>query len=50
MKTGKIVLIDVLDDPQFNIAEIFKSVLESAGIDSSLIAGISGLDESLDIP
>jgi len=50
MKTGKIVLIDVLDDPPFNITEIFKSVLESAGIDSSLIAGVSGLDETLSIP
>jgi GMP synthase (glutamine-hydrolysing) len=50
MKTKKIVLIDILDDPPFNITEIFQDVLNSAGIDGKLLIGVSGLSNSLQIP
>ncbi|MFA6048122.1 MAG: gamma-glutamyl-gamma-aminobutyrate hydrolase family protein [Parcubacteria group bacterium] len=47
MKTGKIIIIDVLDDPPFNITEIFKASLKSVNIDDHLIVGINGLGNDL---
>ena len=45
----KIILIDVLDDPPWNITKIYQSVLESVGINGNVIVGVDGLSDSINI-
>lgn len=46
----KIVLIDVLDDKFFNIADIFRSVLLDCGIPTDILVKIDGLRSKIILP
>ena len=49
MKKKRIILIDVLDDPPYNITKIYQSVLESVGISDNVIVGVDGLSDSINM-
>lgn len=47
---SKIALVDVLDDPPYNITEIFRSVLTSRGLSKETLIRIDGLTPQLVLP
>lgn len=46
----KIVMIDVLDDPPFNITQIFQDLLRENGVQEDLLVRVDGLTSNLVLP